>query len=113
MLAPGMSINATNQVRVNRALGNTSDFINQGFGFKNNGDLCIDENAPVGSFFTNGFRVNSTGCVYAVVGTDPSDNWHSGLRRSTAGQLVIENAVGTSFVNGNPLTSNGIFAVNT
>lgn len=111
MLAPGMTINATNQVQVDRALGNASDVIHGGFGFKTNGDLCLDENAPSGDFFNGGIRVNSTGCIFIVVGTDPSDVWISGLRCTAQGQLVVENAAGTQFVNGNPLTANAIFAV--
>jgi hypothetical protein len=107
-----MLINGLNQVAVNRALGNTSDIIYGGFGFKNTAQrlLCMDENAPSGNFWVNGFRVSSTGCIFIVVGTDPSDVWHSGLRRTTQGQLVIEEGVGVSFVNGNPLTANGVLA---
>lgn len=106
-----MTINASNQVQVNRASGNTSDFVYGGYGFKNNGDLCMDEAAPTGTLSNNGFRVNSTGCIFIVTATDPGDVFHSGLRRTVLGQLVVENAVGTAFVNGNPLTSNGVLAV--
>ncbi len=114
MLAPAMQIAATNQTRVNVLAFNTSDVIHGGYGFKNVlGEyvLCMDSDPPVGEFFNNGFRVSNTGSIYITFGTDPSDVWHSGLRRTTQGILVIEDAVGTSFVNGNPLTANGVFAV--
>lgn len=114
MLAPGMTIGSNNQVHVNVLAFNTSDVIHGGYGFKDVlGDwvLCMDSDPPVGSFFNNGFRVSETGSIYITFGTDPTDIWHSGLRRSSEGILVIEDAVGASFVNGNPLTSNGVFAV--
>jgi hypothetical protein len=114
MIAPGMRINATNQTRVNVLALNTSNVIHCGYGFKNVlGEyiLCMDSDPPVGQFFNNGFRVSKTGAIYIKFGTDPTDVWHSGLRRTPEGILVIEDAVGTSFVNGNPLTANGVFAV--
>lgn len=114
MLAPGMTIDSNNQTHVNLLANNTSDVIHGGFGFKNIlGDwaLCMDSDPPVGQFFNNGFRVSRTGAVYATTSVAGSDVWHSGLRRTTQGVLVIEDAVGVSFVNGNPLTANGRFAV--
>lgn len=111
MLAPGMTINSNNRVQVDQANNNTSDFIHGGFGFKNSGDLCLDSAAPSGTTSNGGFRVNSTGCIFSTTSTAVSDVWISGLRVSSAGQIVIEAANGVSFVNGNPLTSNGVLAV--
>jgi len=114
MIAPGMTISATNQTRINLLANNTSDVINGGYGFKNIlGEfvLCMDSDAPTQAFFNSGFRVNSNGCIHVVAATDPTDVWIQGLRCSSLGQLVIEDAVGVSFVNGNPLTSNSVFAI--
>lgn len=112
MLAPGMTINSSNQVVVNRSAGNTSDFVNEGFGFKSNGALAMDTAAVSGTNWCGGFRINNTACIFVTTATAGTDVWKSGLRISKDGQLVIEVAVGTSFVNGNPLTANGVFAVN-
>jgi hypothetical protein len=111
MLAPGMTIDASNRVQVDQSAGNSSNFIHGGFGFKTSGDLCLDSAAVTGTTYNGGWRVNSTGCIFSTTSTNASDVWSSGLRRSASGQIVIEAAAGTSFVNGNPLTSNGVLAV--
>ncbi len=112
MLAPGMTINSSNQVVVNRSSGNSSNFINEGFGFKTAGALCMDTAVVAASDWSGGIRINSTGCVFCTTSTNASDIWINGLRVSASGQLIVEVAVGTSFVNGNPLTANGVLAVN-
>jgi hypothetical protein len=110
MIAPGMIIDASNQVECSSSAGNTSDFVYGGFGFLDTGELCLDSDAPSGSDYVGGFRVNSTGCIFHTTSTDPTDVWISGLRVSAQGQLITEAAAGASFVNGNPLTAAGVFA---
>jgi hypothetical protein len=111
MLAPGMTINSNNRVVHNSALDNVSDYVFGGFGFKNNGALCFDTNGtPVGNFWVNGIRVNSTGCIYRKT-LGAGDVWNSGLRMSQNGRLCVEQNNGSSFVNGNPLTPNGVLAI--
>lgn len=111
MIAPGMTINATNQIVNNASAANTSDFINEGLGFKTGGALCFDTAAPAGDTWDGGIRVNATGCIYSTTTLSGTDVWISGLRMTTLGQLCVESAVGTSFVNGNPLTAAGVLAI--
>lgn len=112
MLAPGMTINSNGRVESTIGAGTAPDFFNQGIGFMTNGELAIDTNAPAGSVYRNGIRQSAAGALYGTTSTAGSDVWIGGLRVSVDGQLVYEAANAASYVNGNPLTSNGVFAVN-
>lgn len=110
MFAPGMKF-TSGRVDTTIGAGTAADFINEGIGFMNNGDLAIDTDAPSGSNFKGGIRLNSTGAVYGTTSTAGTDVYVEGLRVSSSGQLVYESAAATSYFNGNPYTSNGRFAV--
>lgn len=111
MLAPGMVINASNRVVVNSAAGNAADFVYGGYGFKNDGSLALNTNAPTATAKSNGgIAVNNSGSIFVTTSMAATDVWISGLRVSASGQLVVEAANGVSFVNGNPLTAAGVFA---
>ncbi len=112
MLAPGMTISAGNSVNATIGAATAPTFFNQGVGFMANGDIAIDTDAPSGSIYRNGIRQSALGAFYGTTSTAGSDVWIGGLRVSAAGQLVYEVADGTQTVNGNPLTANGVFAVN-
>jgi len=111
MLAPGMTINASNRVVHNSSAANTSDRIVGGFGFKNDGSLCFDlAGSPIGNLFNGGIRVNASGCIYRKT-LGAGDVWKGGLRMSESGRLCVEQNNGVSFVNGNPLTATGVLAI--
>lgn len=106
-----MTINATNQVVVDRSVGNASEFVYGGFGFTSAGALCLDDADPAESVFNAGFRVNPTGCIYVITVTAVTDVWLQGLRCSSAGRLVVQASAGSAFVNGNPLGAALVLAV--
>lgn len=110
MLAPGMSFSSS---RVNTTIGagTAADFINQGVGFMNNGDLAIDTDTPTGTNWKAGIRLNSTGAIYGTTSTAGTDVFVEGLRVSEDGAVVYESAATSFFNNGNPYTSNGRLAV--
>jgi len=112
MLAPGMTINSNGRVEATVGAATEPDFFNEGVGFMSNGDLAIDTDAPAGSNYRAGIRQNAAGAFYGTTSTAGTDLWIGGLRVSVDGQLVYEAANGTQYVNGNPLTANGRFAVN-
>lgn len=112
MLAPGMTFSAAGRVETTIGAATAADFINEGVGFMNNGDLAIDTDAPTGNNWKGGVRINSSGAIYGTTATAGSDVWVEGIRVSADGQLIYEAANPTSFNNGNPVTANGLFAVN-
>lgn len=112
MLAPGMTINSNGRVEATIGAATDPDFFNEGVGFMTNGDLAIDTAAPAGSNYREGIRQSALGAFYGTTSTAATDVWIGGIRVSAAGQIVYEVANGTQYVNGNPLTSNGRFAVN-
>lgn len=112
MLAPGMTIDANGQVAATIGAGTEPDFFNEGVGFMNDGSLAIDTDSPTGDVYRNGIRQSAAGAFYGTTSTDPSDVHIGGLLVSASGQLVYEAAAADSYVNGNPLTSNAVFAVN-
>lgn len=111
MLCPGMSFGAGG--RTNATVGPTTvaDFINQGFGFKTGGNLAIDTDAPAGSTYVKGIRLNSSGAIYGTTAQAATDQWVEGIRISNLGQLVYESADAVNFASGNPVTAAGNFAV--
>ncbi len=112
MLVPGVIFGATGAVQATAGAATPASFINQGFGFTTAGALAIDTDAPTGSAYNKGFRVNpSTGAVYGTTSTAGSDTWHEGIRRSASGQLVYEAGSPTAFTSRNPITTNGVFAI--
>jgi hypothetical protein len=100
------------RVNISAGLAKVADRIVEGIGRMNDGSLAIDTAAPSGSNYSRGFRLNSSGAIFGTTATAGTDQWIEGLRVSSLGQLVYEVAASTSFVNGNPLTANGRFAVN-
>lgn len=110
MLAPG-SVFSSGRVDITAGAGQTPDYFNQGVGFMDDGSLAIDTNAPAGSIFRAGIRQSAAGAFYGTTSVNGTDVWVGGIRVSASGQIVYESAAPTSFQNGNPVTSNGRFAI--
>lgn len=110
MLALGMTINSNGRVTATIGAATDPDFFNEGVGFMSNGELAIDTDAPSGSIYREGIRQSALGAFYGTTSTAGTDVWIGGLRVSVDGVLVYELANGTQYVNGNPLTANGVFA---
>jgi hypothetical protein len=110
MLVPGVLFDATGFVDV--AAGATPDFINQGFGFLNNGALVIDTGAPSGSNYVKGFRTNTDGAVYATLAPATIVGYIEGIPMTADGQIVFEAAAAAVFSSRNPITADGNFAAN-
>lgn len=87
-------------------------FINQGYGFFSGQAIAIDTDAPAGNNFNAGMRINPNGAVYGTATPAGTDIYCDGLRISNLGQVVYESADAVTFVNGNPITAAGLFAVN-
>lgn len=113
MLANEMTFDAaTGSVNATIGAATAADRRGQGgFGFMNNGDLAIDTDAPAGSIYVKGIRLNASGAIYGTTSTNASDVWLEGIRISASGQLVYEAAAATSYTSGNPMTANGLFSV--
>lgn len=112
MLVPGMTFTAAG--RTNATIGATTVATSQnqgGFGFIG-ANLAIDTDAPAGSTFVKGFRLNASGALYGTTAQAATDSWVEGIRVSALGQIVYESADPTSFASGNPVTAAGNFAVN-
>jgi hypothetical protein len=112
MLVPGLTFGAGSRVAATIGPGTTPDYISQGIGFMNNGNLAIDTNAPTGSNFCKGFILSPSGAVYGKTGQLATDSWVEGVRVSALGQIVYESADAANFASGNPITAAGNFAVN-
>jgi leucyl aminopeptidase (aminopeptidase T) len=110
MLVPGMPFSSS-RVDITAGAAQAPDFFNQGFGFMNDGTLAVDTNVPAGSNFTKGIRQSAAGAVYGTTTAAGTDLWLEGIRITTLGQIVYESAAATGFASGNPITSNGRFAV--
>lgn len=80
-----------------------------GFGVAANGTLCIDTNAPAGSLYCKGFRINANGALYGTTTTTGSLSIE-GVRVSDAGAVVYAAAAPQAYVNGNPIRTNGALA---
>jgi hypothetical protein len=110
MLVPGVSFTA-GTVNVTAGAATPVSFINEGFGFTAAGALAVDTDAPTGSVYYKGFRMNpTTGAVYGTTTQAGSDDYHEGIRRSNIGQLVYEAAVPVAYSSRNPVTANNAFA---
>ncbi len=113
MLANEMTFDAaTGSVNATIGAATAADRQGQGgFGFMNNGDLAIDTDAPAGSTYVKGIRLNTSGALYGTTATNVTDVWLEGIRISVSGQLVYEIAAATGYTSRNPITANGIFSV--
>lgn len=111
MLVPGVIFSAVRRVDITAGAGQTPDFINQGFGFMNDGTLAVDTNAPSSGIYYKGYQMNASGAVHGTTTQSATDVYHEGVRRTTIGQLVYEfAAVGlNSFSSRNPVTANNAF----
>ena len=106
-----MPFNGSGQVQTTQGAGQAADFISGGVGFMNNGRLAMDTNAPAAApNFDQGIALNATGAVHVTTTSTGSDLWIAGIRVSTLGQIVIQNAAASTFSNGNPVTAAGRFA---
>lgn len=110
MIAPG-AVFSSGRVTITVGAGQTPDRIVQGIGRMNDGSLAVDSNAPTGSNYCGGFRMSAAGAIYGTTSTAGSDVWVQGVRTSSAGQLIYQNAAAVTFQNGNPQTASGLFAV--
>jgi hypothetical protein len=106
-----MTINGAGRVVVTIGLGVVPDFIDQGFGFKNDGSVCIETGAPGVVSPDGGLALAPNGAIYGTTAQAGTDVWLAGVRVSSVGLLVYEQAVPASFDNGNPKTAAGNFAV--
>lgn len=110
MLVPGMVYNVAGSVTVTTGAAITPDFINQGFGFMNNGSLALDLDPPVGDFYVKGFRVSAAGAIYALQ-IPSTGGFHEGIYRNEDGRLVYDVANPVTFTSRNPISVNDLFAV--
>ncbi len=110
MLVPGL-VFTSGRVDITAGAAQTPDFINQGFGFMDDGSLAVDTDAVDGNDYYKGFRMSAAGAVYGTTSRNASDVYHEGIRRSTSGQLVYESAAATAYSSRNPVTSNNAFGV--
>lgn len=112
MLVPGMTFTAAG--RTNATIGATTVATSQnqgGFGFIGV-NLAIDTDAPAGTTFVKGFRLNGSGALYGTTAQVATDQWVEGIRVSAIGQIVYESADPVIFASGNPVTAAGNFSVN-
>jgi hypothetical protein len=110
MLVPGV-VFTSGRVDITAGAGQTPDFINQGFGFMNDGSLAVDTNAPADGAFYKGFHMSDSGAVFGTTTRGVTDVYHEGIRRSTGGQIVYESAAASAYSSRNPVTSNNAFGV--
>jgi hypothetical protein len=111
MLVPGLTFGAGGRCAATIGAATAATEVDQGFGFIG-ANLAIDTDAPAGSTFNKGFRLNATGAVYGTTSQTATDQWVEGIRVSAIGQIVYESADAVTFASGNPVTANGNFAVN-
>lgn len=111
MLVPGLTFGAGSRCAATIGVATAATSINQGFGFIG-ANLAIDTDAPAGSTFVKGFRLNATGALYGTTAQAGTDQWVEGIRVSASGQIVYESADAVIFASGNPVTANGNFSVN-
>jgi hypothetical protein len=111
MLVPGLVFGAGGRCAATIGAATVATFISQGFGFILP-NLAIDTDAPAGSSYNKGFRLNASGAVYGTTVQSATDQWVEGIRCSALGQIVYEAADADHFASGNPITPAGNFAVN-
>lgn len=104
---------SSERVPITASAAQVADYVEQGLGRMNSGNLAIDTNVVPGppAGYSNGFAVNASGAVYGTTALVGSDVWEGGVRRAIDGALVYELAATTQYDNGNPLTANGVLAV--
>ena len=90
MLAPGIEFDPDGRVYAQVGSAVTPAAINQGVGFSSLGQLCIDTDAPSGSFYKAGIRLSASGAIYGTSALSPDDIYIEGLRVSVLGQLVYD-----------------------
>jgi len=112
MLVPGLQFVAGDRTFAAIGAAPAVSFISGGFGWFSPQAICIDTDAPAGSTFCKGFRLNASGAVYGTTVQAADDQWVEGIRVSAIGQIVYESADAANFASGNPVTAAGNFAVN-
>jgi hypothetical protein len=111
-LGPGAVLSATGRLPATIGPGTVPDFFCNGVGFKNGGLVAMDNNAPSGSTYNDGYRTNASGALFVTTVQLGTDIYVSGLRTSILGQILIESANAATFSNGNGITAAGNLAVN-
>jgi hypothetical protein len=112
VIVPGLTFGAGSRVAATIGAGTTADFINQGVGFMNGGNLAIDTNVPAVGVYDGGIAQNASGAIHGTTVQAATDVWVQGVRVSALGQLIYESADAATFSSGNPITAAGNFAVN-
>lgn len=113
MLVPGMTFTAAGRTNATIGAATAANFQGQGgFGFMANGNLAIDTNAPAGTTYVKGIRLNSSGALYGTTTQSGTDAWVEGIRVTSIGQIVYQSANPANFASGNPITATGSFSVN-
>ena len=110
MLVPGLTFFPDGRMDVAAGIGQTPDFINQGFGFMNNGALALDTGPMSGTFYARGFRLSSAGALYAIDEAIATPPFHfiDGLLVEESGRLIFDLLLAVDhFVNGNPVSVTG------
>jgi hypothetical protein len=110
MLVPGLTFFIDGRMDVAAGNGQIPDFINQGFGFMNNGALAFDTGAMSGNVYARGFRLSPAGALYAIDEALATPPFHfiDGLLVEESGRLIIDLLlVVDHFVNGNPVSVTG------
>jgi hypothetical protein len=111
MLVPGVLFTAAGRVRITTSIGQVADFINQGFGFMNDGTLAVDAGPPAGEIYCKGFRLNASGAVYGTGAALATDVFQEGLRRGIGGDIAVESSDPVGFTSGNPITATPALSV--
>lgn len=111
MLAPGMAFDGAGSVDITAGAAQVPNFFNEGVGFMNDRSLAVDTDAPAGSLFDGGIRLNAAGAMYGTTVVAATDVFNRSVRISALGQLVYEVAAPAGFNNGNPITATGALAV--
>ena len=111
-LAPGRTTDpVTFRTNATIGAGTVPDFINEGAGFMNNGNVAVDTNAPVGNIYDACIRQSAAGAFYGTVTVAGTDLYVSGFRISNIGQLVYSQAQPVvSFNGGSPQDANQALA---
>lgn len=109
MLVPGLTFLPDGRMDVAAGLGQAPDFINQGFGFMNNGALALDTGPMSGNFYVRGFRISPLGALYAIdEAISVPSHFIDGLLVEASGRLIFDLLLGVDhFVNGNPVSVTG------
>lgn len=105
-LAPGQKFDGSGRIVTTSGAGQVANFINQGYGFLNDGSLAIDTNAPAANpTFVNGIAVNASGAIHGKTATLGTDVFLEGVRVSILGQVCYGTTVAIGFQNGNGIVA--------